>query len=273
MAVALVEANTVSQADALDWCRALPDGGVDVFWSSPPYNLDDPLRGGNSGSLPRWLRAHRYDGGKPTGKGDGLTKPEPAYQDEQAALLTEWHRALAPDGVAFYNHKVRIKGGRAISPLAWIFRTPFVLFQELVWDRGGTQQVDTCRFLPVSERIYVLTKRPGLKLANAGRLPDVLRVPPRQTRAESGHPCPTPPSVVRACLSVVPRPADGRRPLVADPYAGTGTTGVVAREVGMDYLLNDWSAAYIGLMHDRLAVRQPDLLTLLDYADTEGAAS
>jgi hypothetical protein len=249
--------NTVRCAPALALLASLPDGCVDAWWASPPYNLRDPLRPGNR---VRHRRAYRYaapqgDGGRALRRGDGSLRPEPQYQAEQAAVLTEWHRTLADDGVAFYNHKVRIKDGRAISPLAWIARTPFVLLQELVWDRGASQNVDPRRFLPVSERISVLAKRPGVRLDNALRLHDVLRIPPNagNARARSGHPCPTNPAVVRACLSVLPRPADGRRLLVADCYAGTGTTGAVARELGMDYLLGDHAAEYVALAEQRLA--------------------
>lgn len=247
----------VACADALDWLRALPDGSVDVIWSSPPYNLADALRPGHF-RRDHQRRRYRYAGDGSTrrvAKGDGLLKPEAAYQDEQAAVLTEWHRVLAADGIAFYNHKVRIKDGRAISPLDWIARTPLVLLQELVWDRGASQNVDPRRFLPVSERVYVLTRRPGVRLHNPNRLHDVLRFPANRpgVRAASGHPCPTNPAVVRACLAVVPQPADGRPLLVADPYCGTGTTLAVAVALGMDAIGCDVAPAYAALAERRIA--------------------
>lgn len=243
-----VPRNVVMEGDALRVLRSLPDGCVDAFWASPPYNLDDPFRDGRG----RRAGVYRYEAGG-TSRGDGSVRSEAAYQAEQVEVLTEWHRLLQPNGVAFYSHKVRIKGGRAISPLEWIYRTPLVVLQELVWDRGGTPQVDTCRFLPVSERVYVLTRRPYVKLANRERLPDVLRVPPTHHRRRvSGHPCPTPPALVRACLSVLPRERETERPLVVDCYAGTGTTGVVARELGMDYLLIERAPAYVALCRARL---------------------
>jgi hypothetical protein len=241
-------------ADALEFCVGLPDGCIDVWWSSPPYNLRDPLRPGNRG---QYRRAYRYpgDGRHPVkAQGDGCLMPEAEYQDEQAAVLRQWHRTLVDDGVAFYNHKVRIKDGRAISPLEWIGRTPLVLLQELVWDRGASQNVDPIRFLPVSERIYVLAKRPGLRLHNPLRIHDVLRLRANRpgAREKSGHPCPTPEGVVRACLSVVPPRGGGRRALVADCYCGVGTTGVVARSLGMDYLLGDVAPTYVAAARARL---------------------
>jgi site-specific DNA-methyltransferase (adenine-specific) len=252
----VMERNTIACADALGWLRSLEDGGVDVFWSSPPYNLADRLRGGNS--VQTKVR-HAY--ASAAAGGDGSLRPEGEYQDEQAAVLTEWFRCLAPEGVAFYNHKVRIKDGRAISPLEWICRTPFVLLQELVWDRGGTANVDDRRFLPVSERVYVLAKRRGVRLANKARLPDVLRFPPNHhKRAESGHPCPTHPTLVRVCLEAVARPRGGRL-LVADPYMGSGTTALAARSSFMDYMGCDRSEEYVALAQRNLGgVSQPALL-------------
>lgn len=258
--VEAVPVNAVVCADALAWLRSLPDECIDCLWSSPPYNLADPFRGGNSVQTKRRLTYHWS-----SGRGDGSLKPEVVYQAEQEAVLAEWYRCLSPDGVAFYSHKVRIKDGRAISPLTWIVRTPLFLLQELVWDRGGTANTDARRFLPVSERVYVLAKRPGLRLDNRERLPDVLRLPPtHHLRQTSGHPCPTHPALVRACLSVVPRPVDGRRLLVADCYAGTGTTGLVARSLGMDYLLCDHSPEYVALMERNLARPAAGQLGLFD---------
>jgi hypothetical protein len=245
-----MERNTIVVADALEWCRSLEAGSVDVWWSSPEYNLADPFRSGGNQSGTRRPRFTYVSG---TGRGDGNARDEGEYQAEQVAVLTEWHRTLAHDGVAFYNHKVRIKGGRAISPLEWIYRTPFVILQELVWNRRGTPNVDPCRFLPVSERIYILTKRPFLKLNNPTRMPDVLEFPRMlHKRAESGHPCPTHPAVVRACLSVVPRP-EGSRSLVADCYMGTGTTALQAEQLGMDYIGCDRTPEYVVLAHATLA--------------------
>lgn len=253
-----IQRNSIVVADALAWCRSLEPGSVDVWWSSPEYNLGDPFRSGGNQSRKKRER-YVYVGG--TGKGDGNARDEAEYQAEQVAVLTEWHRALSDDGVAFYNHKVRIKDGRAISPLEWIFKTPFVLFQEVVWDRLGTPQVDTCRYLPVSERVYVLTKRPHLKLANRDRLPDVWRFQPVYNTRAKGHPCPTHPGVVASCLAVVPRPAD-RRLLVADCYMGSGTSAHVARQMGFDYIGCDRAEAYVRLANERLATPPVPMLEL-----------
>ena len=237
-----------------DFLSRLPDGSIDVWWASPPYNLADELRGGGG----RAAGQYRYANGH--GRGDGLLMPEDRYQDWQVRILTEWHRTLTDAGVAFYSHKNRHKAGELLSPYRWIARTPLVVLGEVVWDRGGTPNVDIRRFLPVSERIYILARHPKRKLANVARWRDVLdwddvvRVSPQaRSRARTNHPAPAHPEVVRRCLSVAPPRADGRRPLVADCYGGVGTTALVARDLEMDYLIADHAAEYVQAAQRRLA--------------------
>ena len=235
---------SISCLDALEWSRQLRDSSVDCIWTSPPFNLADEMRGGGG----REAGEFRYADSDEEQRGDGTHKDEDEYQREQVANLKQWHRALKPDGVLFYSHKNRHQGGRMITPYEWLRRTPLEVMGEIVWNRKGTVNVDSRRFLPASERIYILAKRPGVILWNERRLPDVLDVPPNHhQRKKSGHPCPTHPSIVRACLEVLPRVKD-RRLVVADPYSGIGTTGKVARELGMDFLLNDISPTYVAMM-------------------------
>lgn len=237
-----------------DVLAALPDGCVDVWWSSPPYNNADDFRGGNARQK---KVTHVYAGGH--GRGDGHAMPEDEYQAWQVRVLRQWHRTLADDGVAFYNHKVRPKGRRVIHPLEWVARTPFVLVGHVVWARPGTPNTDPRRFYPTQEVVLILAKRPGWYVRNADRLADVWSdVKPQGTRKATGHPCVSPHELVRRCLANLPPTAGGRRRLVADCYAGTGTTGVVARSLGMDYLLVESAPDYAAVM--RAALEAGDLV-------------
>lgn len=258
----VMQTNQYVQGDALEFCRSLPDGSVDVYWASPPFNLADSFRGGKA----PYKGGPSYQYGGENGRGDGSLMPEGDYQLEQIAVLTEWHRTLKSDGIAFYSHKNRHKDGALISPYAWIHQTPFVVLGEVVWDRRGTANVDTRRFLPTSERVYILGKKPGIRLNNKNRYGDVISVPPtHHKRAKSGHPAPSHPGIVRLCLQMVVWHKEWAKepgglevpfaipPLVVDCYAGIGTTGVVAAELGMDYLLCDSYEPYVQAGRERLA--------------------
>ena len=247
--------NTVLCLPDLGFTGRLADRSVDVWNGSPPYNLADKFRGG--GSVKSRVRGVYADS---TGRGDGTYRPWPEYEAWQVRVLTEWHRTLADDGVIFYYTKAQHDGRRLHHPMEWIARTPLVLIDRLVWDRGGTPNVDTTRLLPTSEEVYLLARRPGVYLHNPGRTKNVVYLPPTNRRGKSGHPCPTPRELVRTCLSLVKRPRDGRRLLVADCYGGTGTTGLVARELGMDYLLGDISPGYVEKAEWNLALPIPSSL-------------
>ena len=136
------ERNTVRCLSDEALLAGLPDGSIDVWWSSPPYNLRDPFRGGASSTArPPESRLRREQ----HGLGDGTYRPWPEYKSWQIRVLCEWHRTLAPGGLAFYSHKPAHDGRRMHHPVEWIARTPLVLVDRLVWDRRGTPNVDTRR--------------------------------------------------------------------------------------------------------------------------------
>ena len=242
--------NTVYQGSAESLLWRLPKGSIEIFWFSPPYNLDDRFRGGDSGKT--GIKT-QYDTPQAY-HGDGTGLPEMVYQAQQQLVLTLASEAMKSGGVMFYSHKVRLKGGRSISPREWIDRTGLVVIQEVIWDRGSTAQGDPRRLHPVYETIYILAKKLAIKtkydspflLNNPGKrsggpgYSDVWSLSPKTygvSRRESGHPAVSPAEIVRRCLQVSPF-ASG---LVCDPYCGTGTTGKVAVEMGFEYLLSDVS--------------------------------
>jgi len=236
-------------AEALLW--RLPRRSVDIFWFSPPYNLEDRFRGGNH--VDTGVKLQYEEAGKYHGDGTGL--PEGVYQAQQQLTLALCAQAMKINGVLFYSHKVRLKDGVAINPRTWVDRAGMHVIQEIIWDRGSTAQGDPRRLHPVYETIYVLANKPAIRthnnvafaLNNAGKrsggpgYSDVWSLPPKTygvSRKESGHPAVTPYEVVRRCIEVSPNPKGS---LICDPYCGTGTTGAVALEYDADYLLCDVS--------------------------------
>ena len=102
--------------DCLKVLPTLADNSVDLIITSPPYNLGNNHHTGN--------KQHRaYD--------DNL--PEIKYQEQQLQFLNECFKVLKEDGSLIYNHKNRIKKGKQLSPYEWIFKSNFVVKQEIVW--------------------------------------------------------------------------------------------------------------------------------------------
>lgn len=247
-------------ADALLW--RLPRQSIDIFWFSPPYNLDDKFRPGNyePGQHEKMQYGVRY-----SAKGDGTKLPELIYQAQQQLILALCVEALKPTGLVFYSHKVRLKDGVSINPRTWIDRTGFHVVQEIIWNRGNTANGDPRRLYPAYETIYILSKQPAIKvrdglsltLSNPGKqrggegLTDVWYLPPKSvgvSRKATGHPAVTPEELVRRCLQL----AGKKNGLVCDPYCGTGTTGVVAQSLGLEYILCDADAQWASHTERRL---------------------
>ena len=238
--------NKVYHADAESVLWRLPANSVDVFWFSPPYNLADKFRGGNSVET----KVRRQYDLQITKTGDGLLLQENVYQAQQSLVLALCNESLKKNGVCFYSHKVRIKDGVSVNPRKWIENSGFFIIQEIIWDRGSTAQGDPRRFYPVYETIYVLAKKPAIKsfhgdafrLHNPGKssggfgYTDVWRINSGENRSVTGHPCATPDEIVARCLDAV---INLKGQLVCDPYCGTGTTGRLARDRGCDILMAD----------------------------------
>lgn len=93
------------------------------------------------------------------------------------------------------------------------------------------------------------------------------RIPPRETRRKrnvwtiptqqhkDAHIAQFPSQLPRLCIKAGSRPGD----LVLDPFAGSGTTGIVARELGRNAVLLDISAEYARKMWERLEGKKVEI--------------
>ena len=70
-------------------------------------------------------------------------------------------------------------------------------------------------------------------------------------REKTGYPTQKPVGIVRRMLQASTRPGD----LVLDPFAGSGTLGAAAAELGRRYVLIDESPEAVAVMEQRLGVR------------------
>lgn len=71
-------------------------------------------------------------------------------------------------------------------------------------------------------------------------------------KEQTGHPAQKPEAVYEPLLRMVCQPGD----LVFDPMCGSGTTGAVARKLGLRAILADMSDEYTGLVEARLGIER-----------------
>jgi len=219
--------NTIIQGDCLEVMRDLPDKCIDLVVTSPPYNLGNNHHTGNRKHNP-------YD--------DDM--PEEDYQKWQIEVLEECRRVLRLGGSMFYNHKNRLKKGVSITPYEWLLKTKWNIKQELIWV-NGSQNFDKIRFYPVTERIYWLTRTSNTVLYNDINHHEVFNWASEGTRKE--HTRSFPLQMVGDIMRCFPT-----KGIVLDPYIGSGTTAVMAKQMGWDYVGIEKNPKYVKIANDRL---------------------
>ncbi|MBI4216021.1 MAG: site-specific DNA-methyltransferase [Chloroflexi bacterium] len=235
-----MERNTVVTGDTLTVLRTLPDEVFAVGVTSPPYNKGERHKG--------WLVGNvLYD--KATDR-----KTEKAYQEEQIEVLNEVFRTTRPGGSFFYNHKIRWDRGVLLHPYEWVAKTRWVLRQEIIWHRGIAANIRGWRFWQVEERIYWLYKPRYDNDLIGPELPSrhALLTSLWQFRPDDDprHPNPFPIELPTRCIASI---LDGKLGFVLDPYAGIGTTLVVAKLLGCDYFGIELSPEYAKMAEERVA--------------------
>jgi DNA modification methylase len=210
---------------------------VDLFLTSPPYNLGTKTRSARIDGRRKLGSFDPKSFGGVKSYGDDL--PEAAYQEQQAAFLLWCESRLAVGGVIAYNVKNRKRQKRLITPYQWLLRPEvaekLTVVEEIVWDRGSTHNHDSSQLWAQTERVYIL-RRPQdpwrFKHQKARPLPytsDVWRIPLESRRAASvRHDAAFPKKLVAALIEAYSQPGQ----VVCDPYAGSGTTLIVAMEHG-----------------------------------------
>ena len=221
------------QGDCLELMKELPSESIDLIITSPPYNLGKTHHTGNN----RFKGYKTYE--------DNM--PEEEYQKWQIEVLQECFRILKHDGSLFYNHKNRIRGGVQISPYEWIFLTDFTIKQEIVWF-NGSPNFDKCRFYPMTERIYWLTKSSKTKMVNTINHHDVFDVKewkPQGTKNEFKRAFPV--ELPQDIISCFPNAN-----IVLDPFMGSGSTGVACVNTGRKFIGMELDPGYFEIAKNRI---------------------
>ncbi|HET8630352.1 MAG TPA: site-specific DNA-methyltransferase [Thermomicrobiales bacterium] len=269
----------VYYADNLDVLRSLPSDSIPLIYIDPPFNTGRER-------VRTALRTVRAADGDRTGFLGrryattvlGTERYADAFDDYAAFLeprLREAHRVLAPDGTLYFHGdyreihycKVQLDGifGRAC------------FLNEIVWayDYGGRTKK---RWPPKHDTILVYVKDPlryvfnaddvdrepymapglvGPEKAARGKLPSDVwwrTIVSPTGKEKTGYPTQKPLGVLRRIVRASSRPGD----VVLDFFAGSGTTGAAARELGRRFILVDNNEAALRVMARRFAT-YPDV--------------
>lgn len=241
---------TLYHADCEDVLPSL--SGIDLIFTSPPYNMGTTTGGGfgHGATYPggKWRAAQADRHGFAYDGHDDKMPPE-EYADWQRRVLSACWNTLGPAGAIFYNHKPRVQASTLWTPLELNPGLP--VRQIIVWARAGGINFAPTHYCPTHEWIIVFAKPEfRLKSKAASGVGDVWYVP---QKSGTEHPAPFPLGLpARALESVAPG-------IVLDPFAGSGTTLRAAKDAGVKAIGIEKSEVYCEMAVKRLGQEVLDL--------------
>lgn len=226
---------TIYNMDCLEFMADCDDESFDLAFTSPPYNKGLRIDGNWSGAVTKSCKASRFRDGY--GKHDDAMEPD-KYKAWQETVVKECYRLVS--GALFYNHKQRIVNFECQLPLF----ANIPLRQIIIWDTGAGVNLHPGAFAPAHEWIIVYAKPSfRLKSKKESAVGDVWRV----SREKSDwHPAPFPVALPTKAFD-----ATGCQS-VLDPFCGSGSTLMAAKESGIKAVGCELSEEYCEKAADRL---------------------
>jgi len=261
-------------ADNLSVLRDLPSDCVNLIYIDPPFNT------GKQQSRTQ-LHTVRSDTGDRTGFNEnryrttviGTQAWNDSFDDFLAFIeprLVEAHRVLAPNGALYFHIDCREAHYCKILLDRIFGRASFI--NEIIWaydfgartTRRWPAKHDTIFFYvkdpanytfnadAIDREPYMAPGLAGPEKAARGKLPtDVWwhTIVPTNGKEKTGYPTQKPLGVLRRIVTASSNPGD----LVLDFFAGSGTTGIAARELDRRFILIDSNPDAIQIMRTRFA--------------------
>jgi len=231
--------NKVICGDCLEVMKDIPDKSVDLVLTSPPYNLGNFEKGSFYGGIERTLTYKTYSD----------NRDEDNYIKWQRDILTECRRLIKDTGVIFYNHKPRILNGEWNNRRNLI---PFPIRQEIIWDRAGMTNFSGSFFANNTERLFIIAGNKWKVNRKYVGMGEVWRIIPE---VNTEHPAPFPYELANKVISSSSKETD----TILDPFLGSGTTAVAAKQLGRNFIGIEINPDYCKIAEDRL--RQTELFT------------
>ena len=253
-------------ADCVELMRLVPTGSVDAVFADPPYRLSN---GGVTVSGGRLA---------PVGKG-AWDRSLGSFEEDHAfnvRWLREARRILKPDGTIWVSgtHHIIFSVGFALQSMG------FKVINQITWEKPDPPpNAMQTAFTHAHETLLWAGKRgarhtfnyevinsrnPTAQVSSVWRMPP----PPRRERAHGYHPTQKPLRLVRRALLACTREGD----LVLDPFCGSGTTAVAAKELGRSFVGAESEDEFARLAARRIgaAVRGGVLREISDPLAEEG---
>lgn len=250
--------NEIIHGDCVEVMSRLPEGTVDMIFADPPYNLQ--------------LRQELY---RPNlTKVDAVDDEWDRFESFQAydEFTTKWlvaaRRVLKDTGtiwvIGTYHNIFRI--GKIMQDLG------FWILNDIVWIKTNPMpNFRGVRFTNAHETLIWAQKERGkpytfnyhdmkvlnddLQMRSDWYLPLCTGKERIRINGEKAHPTQKPEALLYRVILASTKPGD----VVLDPFFGTGTTGVVAKRLGRQWIGIEKDERYVAIARERIGATSPVL--------------
>jgi site-specific DNA-methyltransferase (adenine-specific) len=219
--------NNIICGDCLEFMKDIPDNSVDCIITDPPYGID---------YLSHWTNNHTKL------KNDGLKE----WQKYLPLWLNEMKRIITENGCCCCC----CGGGK--TPVTALFTIEaikhFELIQTLVWRKFiGLGW----RYRPSYENIVILSKSKNdySFYDDSKKCSNVIEGINQDIPDNTEHPTQKPIALMKKLIMIHTKPND----LILDPFCGSGTTCVAAKELGRRFIGCELSEKYCKIGEKRLS--------------------
>ena len=224
---------TLYNTDCLPFLKTLPSASVDLVVTDPPYDLK--VKGG--GSIMKSTTRFQY-----------LTKGElkPISTGFSSEVLDELVRVLKRVNLYLWCNKKQIP-----FLLDYFVTNRRCNFDLLTWHKPNPVPATFNKYLTDTEYLLFFRDK-GVPVFGTFETKKTYYLQPyeRNLKRLYKHPAIKPLNILKNLVINSSKEGD----VVLDPYAGTGSTGVVCRELGRDFIGCEIDPEYYQIMCDRVGV-------------------
>ena len=223
-----LELNRIFNEDCIPFMKRMKGGSIDLVFADPPYNLS------KSNYQIKFVKSGGSDLNTNKGKWDLLTGRE--YFSFTKKWIAEVYRILKENGsiwVAGTYHNIYLVGHL-------LQKAGFEILNEILWHKSdATPNISRTRFVADHENFIWARKGKKhtfnyeiMKMENNGKQMRSLWSRGKTAGGKKIHPTQKPEWLLKRIILATSRPGE----LVFDPFMGSGTTAVVAKKLGRNFL-------------------------------------
>lgn len=244
------------EGDCIEQMLGLPESSVDLIFADPPYFLQ--LKGELRRPDDSFVDAVTDDWDKYDDFAD--------YDSFTKSWLSAAHRLLKPNGaiwvIGSYHNIFRVGkimqdlGFWVLNDVLWIKSNPMPNFKGTRFNNAH----ETLIWASKSQKSKVTFNYQSLKSANEDRqmrsdwyIPICSGAERAKVNGEKAHSTQKPLALLRRVINATSRPGD----LILDPFLGSGTTAVAAKELGRQFIGIEREPFYLQVARDRLSTTVP----------------